>query len=71
MKPSRRKKGTVTATRANPRLVNLLVPVALLAPADQTTDGRDTDRAKWVREAIREKLRRECPEHAGAVEVAQ
>lgn len=46
-------------TKANSRLMNLLVPKGLLAVVDSAADSKDTDRAKWVRDAIREKLERE------------
>jgi len=46
-------------TRQNSQLVNLLVPRPLLDALDSVVDLRDTDRAKYIRDAVREKLDRD------------
>ena len=46
-------------TRANSQLVNLLVPRPLLEALDSVVDVRDTERTKYIREAVREKIDRD------------
>lgn len=54
---------TMKTTRDNSQLVNLLIPRPLLETMDSHIDQQDTDRAKFIRAAVREKLVREGCEH--------
>lgn len=44
-------------TRHNSKPILVLVPKNLLAAVDTAVRLGDTDRAKWIRAAVREKLR--------------
>lgn len=51
------KRGSVT--KKSSRLVNVWIPEVLLPVIDRAVVTNDTDRAKYIRQAIREKLERE------------
>jgi metal-responsive CopG/Arc/MetJ family transcriptional regulator len=55
------KRGTVT--KNNARLINLYVPEELIAGLDEAIRHADTDRSKYIRAAVREKIARTrgCP----------
>lgn len=56
------KRGSVTKEQA--RLINVWIPTNLLPPIDRAVDKLDTDRSKFIRLAIREKLSRHGVEEA-------
>jgi len=46
-------------TKSNSKLVNVWVPKSILPAINQAAVKGDTDRSKYIRQAIREKLDRE------------
>jgi metal-responsive CopG/Arc/MetJ family transcriptional regulator len=52
-----KKKGSVTDDGR--RLISLWVPGPLVHTVDTTAKANDTDRSKWIREAMREKAARD------------
>jgi metal-responsive CopG/Arc/MetJ family transcriptional regulator len=42
-------------------MVNVLIPIPLLEVVDNQADADDMDRARWIRDAAREKLERDNP----------
>lgn len=54
------KRGSISKSRS--RLINLWIPNPLLPLIDQAVEIEDTDRSKFIRNAIREKIDRIPPE---------
>lgn len=54
-------------TKDERKLINVWVPVPLLNILDDCIKAEDTDRAKFIRGAVREKIRRLNPTKEGAV----
>ncbi|WP_193214954.1 ribbon-helix-helix protein, CopG family [Luteolibacter marinus] len=54
---STKSRGAVTKDESH--LVTVWVPIPVVAGIDAAVKRRDTDRSKWIREAIREKAERE------------
>lgn len=50
------KRGAIKKSES--KLVNIWIPAQLLEVLDQAVVQSDLDRAKWVRQAIREKIQR-------------
>lgn len=57
MPNSNKRPGAVTTE--NSRLITLWIPHPIVAAVDAAVTAKDTDRSKWIREAIREKAARE------------
>lgn len=56
-KQTKRPRGAVT--KGSAKLLGAYLPTALIALVDQVVRAQDTDRSKFFRAAVREKLERE------------
>ncbi len=54
------KRGAIT--KSSSRLINLWIPEVMVPVIDMAVVDSDTDRAKFIRSAIREKLQRDHPQ---------